>query len=111
MNIDSKNNIVMTRGDTEYILVSCPQSPFTEGDCITFTMRRTLRSKEKMMEKQVTVFTEEGKALVHILPADTEKLEFGRYVYDMQLTRADGTVKTIITPAVFHIAEEVSYDD
>lgn len=99
----------MTRGDSESILVSCPQSPFAEGDIITFTVRKTVHSP-KVIEKNVTEFTEEGKALISIAPADTANLEFGSYLYDIQWTKADGTVTTIIKPASFGIEKEVSYD-
>ena len=108
--IDRKHNMMMTRGDTEYIQVSCPRHPFAEGDLITFTVRKNFAEK-KMIEKKVQTFTAEGAALIHIAPQDTAEMEFAKYVYDIQLTRKDGTVKTIVRPAVFQIGREVSYDD
>lgn len=110
MRIDGKNNISMTRGDSETITVSCQERPFAEGDKITFTVRFTPSSKEKEIEKTVTEFTEEGKAIIEILPEDTAKMAFGKYRYDIQLTGADETVTTIIKPAEFRIEEEVTYD-
>lgn len=99
----------MTRGDSESILVSCPQNPFSEGDIITFTVRKSALSP-KVIEKNVTDFTEDGKALIGITPADTAGLLFDSYLYDIQWTKADGTVTTIIKPASFGIEKEVSYD-
>lgn len=98
----------MTRGDSETITVSCPAIPFATGDKITFTVRKTAASKEKIIEKIITVF-DEGKAVIEIAPADTAELRFGSYLYDIQLTRADGTVTTLIKPAAFSVREEVSY--
>lgn len=99
----------MTRGDSESILVFCPQNPFAEGDIITFTVRKTVISP-KAIEKVVTEFTEDGKALIGIDPSDTAEMQFGSYLYDIQWTKANGAVTTIIKPAAFIIEKEVSYD-
>ena len=110
MRIDIGNNIKMTRGDSEAITVSCEQQPFVEGDKITITVRKSKKDTTKVMQKDVTEFVE-GKALISIEPSDTSSLAFGDYIYDIQITRADGTVKTIIKPATFTVELEVSYDD
>ena len=110
MRIGIDNHIKMTRGDSEGITVSCAQQPFEEGDKITLTMRKSKKDTTKVMQKDVTEFVE-GKALIEIAPSDTSNLEFGDYIYDIQMTRADGTVKTIVKPATFTVELEVSYDD
>ena len=61
------------------------------------------------MQKIVTEF-HDGKALVEILPPDTKTLPIGRYVYDIQITFANGTVKTVVGPAIFEITAEVTYE-
>ena len=61
------------------------------------------------MQRIITEF-HDGKALAEILPADTKTLPIGRYVYDIQITFADGTVKTVVGPATFEIAAEVTYE-
>lgn len=108
------NSIQMTRGDSECLIVSCKNPdgsthPLVAGDTITLTIRKTVTSSVKGLQKDVTVFNE-GKAYIAINPTDTSSLDFGRYVYDIQITKADGTVKTIITPSLFEILSEVSYD-
>ncbi|MFA6873510.1 MAG: hypothetical protein WCQ86_05975 [Bacteroidaceae bacterium] len=40
-------------------------------------------------------------------PLDTKDLDFGRYVYDIELTKENGEVDTFITKAVMKITEEV----
>lgn len=109
MRIDSNNNIRMTRGDSESITVSCEQWPFENGDEIRLTVRKSKHNSEKVMEKRVTEFVD-GKAIIEIQPADTSHMEFRDYIYDIQMKRADGTVKTIVKPATFTISLEVSYD-
>ena len=37
-------------------------------------------------------------------------MRFRSYYYDIQLTRADGTVKTIIPPSMFTVKGEITYD-
>lgn len=110
MRIGIDNNIKMIRGDSEAITVSCEQQPFETGDKVTFTVRKSRKDTTKHIRKDVTEFVE-GKALITIDPQDTDNLEFGDYIYDIQITRADGTVKTIVRPAVFTVELEVSYDD
>ena len=38
---------------------------------------------------------------------DTADLNFGKYVYDIQLTKANGKVDTFITKATLKLSEEV----
>lgn len=45
--------------------------------------------------------------LLTIEPADTKPLQFGKYVYDIELTQRDGTVNTFITKATIILEEEV----
>ena len=108
MLIDQKNNITMTRGDSESITVICEERPFAEGDKITMTVKETEYKKEILFHKNVTEF-EDGKAVIEIAPEDTKNLYFAAYVYDIQLTGADGTVTTIIKPAIFELMKEVTH--
>lgn len=107
-------NISMIRGDSEVIKVSCRNEsgvdfPFTEGDIVYFTVKRSVYTEEKILQKIVTEFTE-GAALITILPEDTRELKIGAYYYDIQLNRANGQVKTIIPPSRFTINAEVTYE-
>lgn len=40
-------------------------------------------------------------------PADTKNLSFGKYVYDVQLTKSTGEVDTFITKGMLKLTEEV----
>ena len=101
-----KVNIEMTRGDSESLTVRCSR-PFAAGDAVYFTVREDAES-DVAMQKIVTSFPE-GEAVFSIASADTEGLAFGDYVYDIQATWADGTVKTLVGPARFRLTEEVTY--
>lgn len=106
------SNLSMTRGDSESITVKCFQGgaavPFENGDTVTFTVREDVESPI-LLQKTVTTFDGNGWAVIPIASGDTEGMDFGSYVYDIQLTRADGTVTTLITISNFELTEEVTY--
>ena len=109
MKVDG-TNLSMTRGDSETITISCEERPFQEGDVIRFTVKKDVFTSAKEMEKVVTSFTEEGKAIIEIQPEDTKKMVFGRYRYDVQLKTAGGNVTTIVKPSDFNLTEEVTWE-
>ena len=108
MTIKGKN-ISMVRGDSECITVRCPERPFTEGDAVTMTVRESVDSPVEF-RKDVRSFESDGSAIIAISPEDTAPMSFGDYVYDIQLTRLDGTVSTAVTVSRFTLEEEVTYD-
>jgi hypothetical protein len=107
-------NISMIRGDTETIKVSCKNNkgesiPFEYGDILYFTVKESVNTERKEIQKVITEFSE-GIAYINITPDDTKSMGFRNHYYDIQLTRADGTVKTIIPPSIFTVKGEVTYD-
>lgn len=107
----SRVNLAMVRGDYECISVNVHGETYTvaEDDFIELTVRRTELS-ERMIYKKVSIFPE-GRAVIEFLPEDTEGMEFGKYVYDMQLTYANHKPKTIIELSDFIIKGESTYGD
>ena len=102
-------SISMTRGDSESITVRITQGEgLTAGDRIDFTVRQSAEEPIEL-QKTVTEFPD-GDAVIVLRPEDTTPMEFGSYVYDIQLTRADGTVQTIIKPSKFKLEQEVTYN-
>ena len=104
----------MIRGDTEIIKVSCKNAqgvdvPFEDGDTLYFTVKSSVDIEEKKIQKVITEFPD-GIAYIKISPADTKSMRFRSYYYDIQLTRADGTVKTITPPSKFTVKGEVTYE-
>lgn len=105
--ITEGSNIKMIRGDTETITVTCADElgahiPLIVGDTVYFTVKRRLKDTEKTFQKIVTEFTE-GNAVIILAHLDTNTIEVGTYQYDIQLTRGDGTVTTIIGPSEFEL--------
>lgn len=102
------NNISMIRGDSGVFTITITDtngSPveLTEGDVLTFTLRRATRNPTIILQKIIV-----GGEL-NIKPSDTKGLTFGSYVYDVELKRADGYVDTVIPPHEFLLLEEVTY--
>lgn len=99
--------ISLTRGDTLMITLSLEDASGSayspqEGDAIRFKMANGYEA-EALIEKQVDLST----MAFQVDPADTQALPFGDYVYDIQLTTADGVVDTVIPRGSFKLLEEV----
>lgn len=113
MKVDGKN-MSMIRGDSESITVSCSDTngnliPLVSGDKIYFTVKEDEYRTEKIFQKIITEFID-GKAVINIIPTDTKNLKFKTYKYDIQLSQANGTVRTIIPPSNFTVGAEVTYE-
>ena len=102
----SGTNLSMVRGDSERLSVSC-STPFASGDQVAFTVRKNVESPVDI-RKIVTSF-DDGKAVIAIDPADTADMDFGAYVYDIQVTWGSGIVKTVVKKSIFNLEEEVTY--
>lgn len=99
-------NLEMVRGDSESIAVTFSNYDPQPGDKVEMTVRRNVRSNA-VIRKSVNHFS--GRtAIISLAPEDTERLDPGKYVYDVQLTYG-GAVKTIIPPSTFNIGEDVTY--
>ena len=102
------NNIILTRGDTLKLSVALYNADGTEytpqaGDVIRFAMKKDYTDANPILNITIPNATQ----ILTIDPVDTKTLEFGQYVYDIEITKADGTVDTFISEAAFTIAPEV----
>lgn len=111
LKIDKDNKIELTRGDTAYLDINLTQSiksgseesyEIGEHDVIRFTARKNYVS-EIALQKVL-----EGKSVIHILPEDTRALDFGDYVYDIEITLENGDVFTIVSSKL-KLGNEVTY--
>lgn len=98
--------IKITRGDSAEFDISISDAsgqPYElqEGDTVEFTVKENVYSNKALIHKTGTQ--------VIITPEDTKNLSYKRYVYDIQVTLADGTVDTIIPPSTFEVLSEVTF--
>lgn len=108
------HNLTLTRGDSASYVISAAHAdgsvrPFAEGDKVYFTVKSSTTTDTIKLQRVIESF-DEGRATVYITPEDKDALGYGKWVYDVQLTAADGSVFTIIKPSIFEITSEVTFE-
>lgn len=108
LNIDSLNNIKLTRGDTMTLQVDLIRdgAPYVpdENDVIRFALSEAYLTEEGyQLIKEVII---PNDTLTFTLSAQDTKIAYGKYNYDIEITHTDGTVDTFIS-AKMTITEEV----
>ena len=108
--VDEDNTIHLTRGDTARFSIGRIVNTVTNTnytptpeDTVTMTIKKTVLQADPFVQIIVP-----GGEVLHIKPEDTKAMAFGKYVYDVQLTTADGDVYTIIPPTTFELLKEVT---
>lgn len=108
-------SITLTRGDTLLLKVNILKDgeAYTpeEGDVVRFALKNSkikadksdYQDQDPLILKEIPIET----MVLELEPSDTKELAFKEYVYDIEITFADGTVDTFITAAKFEITEEV----
>lgn len=99
--------ISLVRGDTLKVRVEILKNNNTiytpqNGDTLRFAMKKDYSSSRVLINKSIPTDT----LILHLKPEDTKKLAFGEYVYDIEITFANGDVDTFIT-GKFEIKPEV----
>lgn len=99
--------ITLTKGDSFYCSIELKQNgqAYTpqEGDVITFGLKK----KEFDTTALITKVVPNDTLLLYITPNDTKQLQTGVYVYDLELTYANGDVDTFINKAELNLVAEV----
>lgn len=90
------NRIALVRGDTltAKVEIQCDGETYElrEGDSMRFAMKKSYNSKKEIIRKEIPADTR----LLTLEPEDTEELDGGVYVYDIELTFANGDIDTFI---------------
>lgn len=108
--VNDDNTIRLTRGDTARISVPITNDltgstyEMEDSDKLTLSIKKKETDAQPLVQKVLT-----GSNSFHILPSDTKDLQFGKYVYDVELTTEAGDVYTIIEPTTFEILKEVTW--
>ena len=110
-----KNKITLTRGDTLRVKVNIIKNEELyipeDGDRVRFALKHPellpdgsdYKDVDPIITKDIPINT----MILELQPLDTKGLAFGKYVYDVEITFADGTVDTFITASPFVLSEEV----
>ena len=113
--IVNDNEIRLTRGDSfeSEIEIYVEGNPWTpaSGDTVKFYLKSAAMTVGKTAYKDAEPLIEKtipnATLTLSLLPTDTEEMDFGRYVYDIEITLANGTVDTILNNKNFIILPEV----
>ena len=109
LEIKDNGSIYLTRGDSAYLTVVVKNGDQlyqpVEGDLLYFSVKKDVDDVGYVIHKVFHV----GNAIV-INPEDTKEQDFGKYVYDVQLSRPNGEVYTVVEPTLFYIKEEVTHE-
>lgn len=74
-----------------------------DGDTIRFALKEDYDSEVILVEKEIPKDT----MVLRLSPGDTKGLDFGTYVYDIEVSFANGDVDTVIPRKLFNVLEEV----
>ena len=97
--------ITMVQGDTGVIRMRISNYELSQGDEVRFAIVNKANpsillcqhsDKKIVLEKQVTVFEKDGSARILIYPYDTEYLQPGKYLYEIQVKTKDGRIDTVV---------------
>ena len=101
--IDANQNIYHTRGDTGSLMLTLQDE---DGEEITgYTAVLSVKKRYKDDDYLFQAPVENGT--VTISHDMTQSLPFGDYVYDIEVTTAEGEVQTI-GPAEYHLLADVT---
>lgn len=100
--------ITLTRGDTfkaNITILNPDGSEYVpvEGDKVRFAMKKDYNDAEPLLNIDIPIDTMN----LTIQADDTKKFPFGKYVYDIELTKATGEVDTFIYKKTIKLTEEV----
>lgn len=107
--VDSKNNIIMTRGDTPVFVLNLTKAdgdPYVpaSGDEIVFVIKRSAEDEEILAQISIPTDTLE----LRFYDSTTRFLEFGKYVYEISLNNASENYHdTFIANTPIFITEEL----
>lgn len=108
LEIEKGGSIHLTRGDTARLSINIVNDSTGEtyemlpDDILKLTVKKTVYDVEPCILKKST-----GVNSIHFAPADTKSLDFGKYLYDVQLNTSAGDVYTILGPVTFEVLKEV----
>lgn len=105
--------MILTRGDTgayKFTRINAAGEPITEApDALYFTVKRSFSYSDFVLQKSMEDMTLDNDGTWHFViePEDTATLDYGDYVYDIEVTVSD-YVKTI-SKGKFSITEEATW--
>ena len=104
----SGTKITINRGDTAFLTINVRDREgnvyeLQDGDSLWFSV------KQKATDENYAIAPKKlNKNVLEIMREDTINLDFGSYIYDIQLVNNQGFTSTIIQPSEFNVAVTVT---
>lgn len=95
--------IEITRGDTGVFDINIEGYELEAEDTAIFTVKRKVEDDTPVIQKTIHPLTESFT----LSGADTT-IDYGTYVYDIQLNTSDGQIITLFAPGVFEVMRGVT---
>lgn len=115
LQIKNNQDIWITRGDDAYLNLEIKQQSFPyenyeiqKEDSVVLSVRRS-KEDNNDEENPILFQTILNDGYFYISSENTQYLDFGSYVYDVQITFSNGDINTVIGPSIFKILPEVTY--
>lgn len=106
--IDDDQNIFLTRSDTcslKLSVVDDNDTPYDySNDLVQLTIKTNTYTPVIVIQKNIVGDT------FKIDPDDTKNLQYGRYLYDVQIITNSNDVYTVIGPCNFVLNDEVNFN-
>lgn len=108
-----KTTVTFNRGDDVCLVVNVYDSegqPYVlqEGDKLFFSAKAKAKDQNYAIPPKQLEIDSNNRPVIHIEPTDTYDLEFGTYLYDVQMITAQGKSSTIIKPSQLIIEEAIT---
>ena len=116
----TKDTIYLTRGDTAFIEVQITDENGdayypVEGDKVYFRLKRGVSQKVCLLEKELSIVTEEAeegeeptvKVVLELEEDDTKDFSFANYCYEIELVTSQAHHFTIIENGTFTVGPEL----
>lgn len=104
-------DIKITRGDNAQLAVDLKNADGSEytmqtGDTLYLTVNIGARQGDPLIQ-----ITADMQGIFRFIPETTKQLQFGKYLYDIQLTTANKEIYTVIPVSKFEILEEITWNE
>lgn len=108
-----KNVVTFNRGDDICLQVDVYDSngelyELRDGDELYFSVKAKAKDSNYAIPPKKLEIDSKGNHVIHIEPRDTWDLDFGDYLYDVQLITAGGRSSTIVKPTQLTIEEAIT---
>ena len=103
-----RNHMRVVQGDTASFTINVENYNFVEGDIVYFTVKENVQDSKYVIQKIVKNF--DGNVVRFNLSSSDTNIDVGDYVYDIQVSLANGVVDTVVLPSKFEVIGGITND-